>query len=445
MASSISSSSSVTKYAESDGVNIAYRTYGDAPLDLIYVPGLISHIEAFHEIPTYTEFIDALASFARVVTFDKRGQGLSDRVQGAPSVEERMLDIGAVMDAVGSERAALFGLSEGAPISVVFAATFPERTQALILFGGCARFIRAPDYPFRPTYDFMMKLAKSWGSGKSAERLAQTRAANPTFREQWAKLERLCYSPGAFREMLEANAKIDVRDFLPHIQVPTLVLHRRSDVAMPIENARYLADHIPGARLVELESGGHFVFDGDTSVVAEEISAFLTGQHRLTIDFDRVLATVLLTDIVGSTEMVRRFGDRKWNEMLEAHDSICRVLVERHRGRMIKSTGDGILATFDGPARAIACAKTVIERLQPLSMGVRAGVHTGEVELRRDDIGGRAVHMAARIGALAKSGEVLVSRVVTDLVAGSDLRFQDRGEHALKGIDGTWHLFALDG
>ncbi len=445
MASSVSSSPPVTKYAESDGVNVAYRTYGDGPLDLIYVPGLISHIEAFHEIPTYTEFIDALASFARVVTFDKRGQGLSDRVPGAPSVEERMLDIGAVMDAVGSERAAVFGLSEGAPISVVFAATFPERTQALILLGGFARFLRAPDYPFRPSYDFMMKVFEPWGSGISVERLVQTQAANPTFRELWAKLERLCVSPGGFREMMEANAKIDVRDFLPHIQVPTLVLHRRSDVGVSIENARYLADHIPEARFVELESGGHFVFDGDTSVVVEEISAFLTGQRDLTIDFDRVLATVLLTDIVGSTEMVRRFGDRRWKELLEAHDKISRALVEHYRGRMIKSTGDGILATFDGPARAIACAKTVIERLQPLGMGVRAGVHTGEVELRRDDIAGHAVHTAARVGALAKSGEVLVSRVVTDLVAGSDLRFQDRGEHALKGIEGTWHLFALDG
>jgi class 3 adenylate cyclase len=333
-----------------------------------------------------------------------------------------MLDIGAVMDAVGSERAALFGLSEGASISVVFAATFPERTRALILFGGFARFVRAPDYPFRPTYDFVMKVFKPWGSGKSVERLVQTQAANPTFRELWAKLERLCVSPGSFREMMEANAKIDVRDFLPHIQVPTLVFHRRSDVGVSIENARYLADHIPEARLVELEGSGHFVFAGDTSVVVEEISAFLTGQRDLTVDFDRVLATVLLTDIVGSTEMVRRFGDRRWKELLEAHDKISRALVEHYRGRMIKSTGDGILATFDGPARAIACAKTVIERLQPLGIGVRAGVHTGEVELRHDDIGGRAVHMAARVGALAKSGEVLVSRVVTDLVAGSDLR-----------------------
>ena len=390
MVSSISSSASVTKYAESDGVNIAYRIYGDGPLDLIYVPGLISHIEAFHEIPTYTEFIDALASFARVVTFDKRGQGLSDRVQGAPSVEERMLDIGAVMDAVGSERAAVFGLSEGASISVVFAATFPERTQALILFGGFPRFIRAPDYPFRPTYDFVMKLfVKSWGSGKSAERLVQTRAANPTFREQWAKLERLCCSPGDFRKMMEANAKIDVRDFLPHIQVPTLLLHRRPDIGVPIENSRYLAERIPGARLVELEGGGHFVVDGDTSVVAEEISAFLTGQRDLSIDFDRVLASVLLTDIVGSTEMVTQLGDRRWNELLEAHDKICHELVARFRGRMIKSTGDGILATFDGPARAIACAKAIGERLRPLGMGVRSGVHTGEVELRGAEPRGR--------------------------------------------------------
>ena len=436
-------SSPVTRYAESDGVNVAYRTYGEEPLDLIYVPGLISHIEAFHELPGYTEFIDALATFARVVTFDRRGQGLSDRVQGAPSVEERMLDIGAVMDAVGSASAALFGASEGCAISVVFAATYPKRVRALVLYGGFARFNFAPDYPFMPTEEDMMKTVKYWGSGRSVKSLVQTQVENSEFRELWAKLERLCVSPGSYREMLLANAKIDIRGFLSHIQVPTLILHRRTDIGVRIENSHYLAEHIPGARFVELESGGHFVTDGDTSVIAEEISAFLTGQRHLSIDFDRVLATVLLTDIVGSTELVTRHGDRKWSELLSAHDKICHALVERYRGRMIKSTGDGVLATFDGPARAIACGRAIGDRLQPLGMPVRSGVHTGEVEHRGDDIGGLAVHIAARVAALAQSGEMLVTKVVTDLVAGADIRFQDRGEHALKGIKESCHLFAV--
>lgn len=439
---SATASSPVTRYAESDGVNVAYRSYGEGPLDLIYVPGLISHIEAFHEIPGYTEFIDALASFARVVTFDKRGQGLSDRVPGAPSVEERMLDIGAVMDAVGSASAAVFGVSEGCAISVVFAATYPRRVRALILFGGFARFTRAPDYPFMPTEEDMMKTVKYWGSGGSVKSLSQTQAENSAFRELWAKLERLCVSPGSYREMLLANTKIDIRGFLPQIQVPTLILHRRTDIGVRIENSRYLAEHIPGARLVELDSGGHFVTDGDTSVIAEEISAFLTGQRDLSIDFDRVLATVLLTDIVGSTELVTRHGDRKWSELLSAHDKICQALVERYRGRLVKSTGDGVLATFDGPARAIACGRAIGDGLQSLGMRVRSGVHTGEVELRGDDIGGLAVHIAARVAALARAGEMLVTKVVTDLVAGADIRFQDRGEHALKGIKESWHLFA---
>lgn len=439
----MSASPPVIKYASSGGVSIAYRVYGDGPLDLIFVPGLLSHIEFLHELPGYTEWLDSLASFARLVVFDKRGQGLSDRGPGAPSIEERMLDIGAVMDAVGIERAAILGYSEGASISAVFAATYPVRTQALILYAGFARSVHAPDYPFMPTCDQWMKTVKYWGTGGSVKIFVQSQAENQGFRELWAKFERLCVSPGAYRAMVEANLKIDVRDILPQIQVPTLVLHRSADPLISIENGRYLAEHIPGARLVELEGGGHFLTEGDSNVLAEEVSAFLTGRRELAIEFDRVLATVMLTDIVDSTGQVSQLGDRKWGELLGAHDKIAQEQVEHHRGRLIKSTGDGVLATFDGPGRAIACAQAISVRVAPLGIEIRSGVHTGEIKLRGDDIGGLAVHIAARVSALARSGEVLVTKIVTDLVAGANIRFTDRGEHELRGAEGNWHLFAL--
>jgi len=440
----------VTRYARSGDLNIAYQTMGDGPIDLVFVPGMITHVEFLHEIPGYTDFLRRLAMFARVVTFDKSGQGLSDRAFGVPSLEQRMDDIRAITDDIGSTRAALLGCSEGAPISVMFAATYPERTSHLILFGGFARFTAAPDYPFMRTEEELARRVEDacahWGTGRLfIKSFLPSLATAPNGVSQFAKLERLTFSPGALRAMYRQNALIDVRPVLPAVRVPTLVLHRRTDAVLRVENGRYLASQIPEAKFIGYsDCSDHLIFSGDWPSLCGDIEEFVTGHREMTVpDFDRVLATVLFTDIVDSTRRAAEMGDQAWHRLLDEHDRTAQRIVTQHRGNLVRTTGDGVLATFDGPGRAIRCALAFEAATARMGLPVRAGLHTGEIELRDGDIGGIAVHAAARVMAKSEPGEVLVSRVVTDLVAGAGLKFSERGAHEFKGLPGRWDLFAV--
>jgi class 3 adenylate cyclase len=435
-----------TRYARSGELSIAYQVMGDGPVDLIVVPGIVSHVEFLHEFPAYTDYLRHLAAFARVITFDKRGQGLSDRVSDVPSLEQRMDDVAAIMEAIGSKRAALLGYSEGAPMSVLFAATYPERTSHLILYGGFARFTNTNDYEFMFSEEAMLKSVKYWGTGAFIKSLAPSRAKDPAIVAQFAKFERLSASPGAYKAALQQNALIDVRPILPNVRIPTLVLHSRKDVLIPVENGRYLASQIPRAKYIEYPEGDHAGFLTDMDVqrrLCGDIEEFVTGNRENVLpDLERVLATVLFTDIVDSTYRATQMGDHSWRRLLDEHDRTAQRVIEKHRGNLIKTTGDGILATFDGPARAIRCALAFESAATQIGLPLRAGLHTGEVEIRDGDIGGVTVHTAARVMAHSRPGEVLVSRVVTDLVAGAGLKFSDRGSHELKGLPGRWDLFA---
>jgi class 3 adenylate cyclase len=433
-----------TRYARSGNVSIAYQVMGDGPIDLIMVPGLLSHIEFFHELPGYTDFLHRLAGFARVISFDKRGQGLSDRVAGSPSLDERMDDLDAVMKAVGVSRAALFGYSEGAAMSALFSATYPERVSHLILYGGFARFTNCDDYIHMFPLEQMIRSVKYWGSGASIKAFAPSLADDPEAVRIWAKGERLIVSPSAYQMMLETNALIDVRAILPQLRLPTLVLHNEADSAVPVANGRYLATHIPGARYIEYPAGDHRPWaQRNVEAIIGDIEEFVTGRREAVVDeIERVLATVLFTDIVDSTRQAVSLGDNNWHRLLDEHDRLARRTVNQHRGRLIKMTGDGILATFDGPGRAIKCAVALSGGTARLGIKLRAGLHTGEVELRGEDIAGIAVNTAARIMSEAQPGETLVSRVVTDLVAGAGVNFSPREPCELKGLPGRWDLFA---
>jgi class 3 adenylate cyclase len=430
-----------TRYALSGDVNIAYQTMGHGPVDIIMVPGLISHVEFLHEFAGYTSFLRRLSTFTRVVTFDKRGQGLSDRITGAPSFEQRMDDVRAVMDATRSERAALMGFSEGCPMSALFAATYPERVSHLILFGGFARFadLFGSDNP----EERVLRGVKHWGTGAMGKSVIASQAANQDAHNQFAKLERLSASPGGYKAFALLNVLIDVRSILPIVRVPTLVLHRRTDAQVPVELGRNLAAQIPDARYIEYPDGDHAFWSGDTETLLGDIEEFITGHRESSsIDFERVLATVLFTDIVDSTRSAAEMGDQTWRRLLDRHDELAKQMVENHRGTLIKTTGDGILAMFDGPGRAVRCALALGTASKQIGLPLRAGLHTGEIEIRGRDIGGIAVHAAARVMAQSQSSEVLVSRVVTDLVAGAGLKFSERGSHELKGLPGRWDLFA---
>lgn len=437
-----------THYTRSGELNIAYQVMGDGPVDLIFVPGMITHVEFLHELPGYTDFLRRLAGFARVITFDKSGQGLSDRYLGMPSFEQRIDDVRAIMEAIGSRRAALLGCSEGGPISIVFAATFPELVSHLVLFGSFARFSSAAGYSFRPSGNEIVSRvddvwAGGWGTGVTIRHFLPSHADDPNVARQYAKLERLAFSPGALKMAARYNIEIDVRTILPAIRVPTLVLHREADV-MSIENGKFLASQIPGAQFLSYaDCADHLIFPGDQSRLCGDIEEFVTGHREATApDFDRVLATVLFVDIVDSTRRAVEMGDQAWRRLLDEHDQAAQRIVTQHRGVLVKTTGDGILATFDGPGRAIRSALAFEAATRRLGLPVRAGLHTGEIELRNGDIGGIAVHAAARVMAQAGPSEVLVSRVVTDLVAGSGLKFADHGTHELKGLPGRWDLFA---
>jgi class 3 adenylate cyclase/predicted alpha/beta hydrolase len=434
-----------TRYARAGDVSIAYQVMGDGPINLVMVPGLVSHVEFFHELPGYTDFLRRLATFARVISFDKRGQGLSDRMVGSPGLDERMDDLDAVMATTGVKRAALFGYSEGASMSALYSATHPDRVSHLILYGGCARFTNSSDYEHMHSLETMLRAVKYWGTGASIKTFAPGGANDPAAVKLWARGERLICSPTGYRAMLETNALIDVRKILPQVQVPTLVLHCEPDMAVPVANGRYIARRIPGAQYVEYPSGDHRPW-GEENVekLSGDIEEFVTG-HRdasLTVEFERLLTTVLFTDIVDSTRRMANVGDKRWRDVLDQHDRLAQRLIPQYRGRLIKNTGDGILASFDGPGRCIKCALSLLAAAKSVGLEVRAGLHTGEVETRSDDIAGIAVNAAARIMGAAEPSEILVSRVVTDLVAGSGVAFTPKGARELKGLPGTWELFA---
>lgn len=436
----------VTRYAKADdGVHIAYQVIGNGPFDVVVIPGFISHVEMVWEDAGLAGFVERLASFSRVIIFNKRGTGMSDRSEPLPDIDRRMLDIEAVMHAAGSEEAALFGVSEGVPMAILFAAAHPERTRALVLWGGYARMTVAPDYPIgipaEVLYASARHLEPDWGTGVGLGAWAPSVAHDPTAREAFGRLQRLAASPGAAMALMSSYMEIDVRAALPLVHAPTLVLHRTGDLMVAVRHGRYLAEHIEGARLVEFEGADHFWWTEDANQILDEAEEFLTGS-RSALEPDRVLASVLFTDIIDSTGRAAQLGDKGWRRLLDQHDALASRQVGRHRGRLVKTTGDGILATFDGPARSVRCARAISDGVRALGIEVRAGVHTGEVELRGDDVAGLGVNIASRIESLARPSEVLVSRTVTDLVVGSGIEFDDRGEHDLKGVPGRWRLFA---
>jgi class 3 adenylate cyclase len=437
-----------TRYARSEDLHIAYQVVGAGPRDLVLVPPFVSHIEHYWEDPLVSRFLTRLASFSRLILFDKRGTGLSDRVppDRLPTLEQRMDDVRAVLDAAGSQRAALFGPSEGGPMSALFAATYPQRTSALILYGTFASTIRDAGYPWamdpKERDKVIQAISDRWGQGTYVDLLAPSLAGDERFRNWWARLERLGASPGAAMALRRMNGQIDIRQTLSAIRVPTLVLHRSGDLDTSIEEGRYLAAHIPGARFVDLPGADHLPWVGDQDTLLDEVQEFLTGT-RPAAEPDRVLATVVFTDIVASTERAAELGDRRWRDLLFSHHAIVRRELERFRGREVKTVGDGFLATFDGPARAVRCACAIRDRVGGLGLSIRAGLHTGECELIGDDVGGMAVHIGARVAATARAGEVLVSNTVKDLVVGSGIQFVDRGSHRLKGVPGSWRLFAV--
>jgi class 3 adenylate cyclase len=436
-----------TRYARSGDVSIAYKVYGEGELDLVLVPGIVCHVELMWEFEASRRFYEALGSFARVMMFDRRGSGLSDPVDDAPPLEVRMDDVRAVMDAAGSQRAALMGISEGVPMSLLFAATYPERVHALISYGGMARATYADDYPWGVPAEALVEssielLAPAWGDGSIAEVTAPSQAENPEVRAYIGRMQRATCSPGMMWKLAKMFMELDVRDIVPSVHAPTLVLHRRHDHLVNVRHSRWLADHLPDARLVELDGSDHDPRYQNVDQLLGEVQEFLTGA-RAEPGTERILTTVLFTDIVDSTRTATELGDRRWREVLEGHQRDVRRALDRFNGREVKSTGDGVLATFDGPARAIHCARELINSSAPRGITIRAGLHTGECEVMGDDIGGIAVHIAARVSAHAQPGEVLVSRTVKDLVAGSGIQFSDRGAHTLKGISDSWQLYAV--
>ena len=435
-----------TRYARSGQVHIAYQVVGDGPLDLVLLPGAFSHVEHQWEEPSFARFLHRLASFSRLIVLDVRGTGLSDRWNDLPTLEEQIDDVLAVLDAVGAEQANLFALSQGGALATLFAAGHPERTSALVLFGAYARIQWAEDYPWGRTaedYETLRRTAEEgWGAGAFLPLVAPSVAHDQAFKRWFARLERLSASPGAFLAFLRMNWEVDARHVLPAIRVPTLVLQRLEDAYRDPLHGKYLAENIPGARYVELHGRDDLPYVGDQDAVLDEVEEFLTGM-RHGPEPDRVLTTVLFTDIVGSTVRAAELGDRRWGELLERHDALVRKELERFRGREVSTSGDSFLATFDGPARAIRCANAIAGSVRTVDLEVRSGLHTGEIELAGDDIRGIAVHMGARISALAGAGEILVSSTVKDLVAGSGIEFEDRGAHALKGVPGEWRIFRV--
>jgi class 3 adenylate cyclase len=436
----------VARYAKSGDLHIAYAVQGEGPLDMVWVPPWISHVEYLWAEPSLERFAERLTSFGRLITFDRRGSGLSDPFLGAPTLEQQMDDVLAVMDAAGSKRAAICGTLEGGPMAALFAATHPDRVSALVLYATFARATWAPDYDWAWTAEHrneqMDELVEHWGEGLVASGVAPSMRGEPGFMEWAGRLERLAASPGTIRRIFDLIGAFDVRDVLQSIRVPTLVMHREQDSFIKVEHSRYIASKVPGARYVELEGEENMFSIGDSEALIGEIEEFLTGT-RHEREPDRMLATVLFTDICDSTRRAAEMGDRGWRFILERHDALFRQALDRHRGREVKRTGDGFLATFDGPARAIRCAASVAEAMGSLGLQIRAGLHTGELEVMDGDLGGLAVHIASRVMGHAGPNEVLVSGTVKDLVVGSGIEFEDRGERELRGVPGEWRLYAV--
>lgn len=440
-----------SRYAKSGEVHIAYQLVSESgAVDLVAIPPLVSNIEVAWEEPRLARYLRGLASFSRYAHFDKRGTGMSDRAIGHATLEERMDDTRAVMDAVGFGRAAVMGFSQGGPMAIVFAATYPERTSALILFGTFARITNGPGFelgwPREVVEQFVERAAATWGTPDTLTLpfYAPSMVGDQRYLRWLNRYERQSATPSDVRAMFAMDLEIDVREVLGAIRVPTLVIHRSGDRVCRVEQARWIAEQIPDAQYLELCGEDHFPNLGDQDAVIAAVERFLTGRVREP-EPDRVLQSVLLTDLVGSTERAARLGDERWRELLDVHDRVCERELERFAGRRVKHTGDGLLAAFDGPARAIACALAIREALRAEGLEIRAGVHTGECERRGQDLSGIAVHIAARIQALAQPGEVLVSRTVADLIAGSQIKLADRGEHKLRGVSGGWRVHRVEG
>jgi pimeloyl-ACP methyl ester carboxylesterase len=437
------------RYAKNGNVHIAYRVVGNGPLDLVVVPGWVSHLEAHWENPLVWRFAERLASFSRLILFDKRGTGLSDPVseEHLPTLEMRMEDLHAVLDAVGSKRAALFGISEGGAMSALFAATYPDKTSALVMSGCYAKWIKDPDYPWAPTREeheaAFAAYEENWGTPIGFKNIAPSAANDESCRTWWARNLRLGASPGAGIALYRMNIEIDIRHVLPSIGVPTLVLHREGDRLINVENSRYLASHIPGAKYVELKGSDHLPWFGDSDAVLDQVEEFLTGV-RPKVSVDRVLSTIVFIDIVGSTERAILLGDARWRDLLRTFYERVSQELSRFGGKLVDTAGDGVFASFDGPARAVRCAMALSEQVAMLGIATRTGVHTGECEVVSGKPAGIAVHTGARVASAAASGEVLVSSTVRGLVAGSGLRFASRGRHLLKGLDEELELYAVD-
>ena len=433
-------------YAKNGDVHIAYTVVGNGPIDLVYTAGIWSNLDVMWDEPRWARYLDRLASFSRLIVFDMRGVGLSDRGPEPPFLELQMDDVRAVMDAARSETAAVFGGARGGAMTMLFAATYPERVRALILYGALAKTMRSDDHPYGKTPEqqgqFFSRFVAEMGTGENLDLQGRSAAEDERFKRWWARFERLVATPTAYRELAQVFRNLDIRAVLPSIQAPTLLLHRTGDPIVPVDQGYHLAKAIPNARLIELPGVDHIPFLGDQDAIVDEVEEFVTGA-RPPPQTDRVLTTVLFTDIVGSTEVAARIGDRKWRDLVQQHNATVRRELERFRGREIDTAGDGFMASFDGPARAIRCAEAIVGEVRELGVDVRAGVHTGECELMGEKLGGIAVHIAARVASTANAGEVLVSQTVKDLVAGSGAEFEDRGVHELKGVPDQWRLFGV--
>ena len=435
-----------TKYARSGDVSIAYMVMGDGPLDLVYVPGWVTHLEYAWEEPSLARYYRRLASVSRLILFDKRGTGLSDKTANPPTLEERMDDVRAVMDAVGSERAALFGASEGGNMSILFAATYPDRTTALITCGVYAKRIWDPEYPWAPTPEVRQKwfdsIQQEWGGIHDLLNLAPGVGDDERFQRWWATYLRRSVSPGAALAFGQANTQIDVRHILPAIRVPTLVLHRAGDLEVKVEEGRYIASRIPGAKYVEIPGDDHLPWVGDQDAILREVEAFLTS-IRPVPNLDRVLTTVMFAHVVAPSARAGEIEEHRRQDLLKQYRALVRSNLARFRGREIETNGERLLATFDGPARAIRAASAIVDAARRLGLEVKAGLHTGECDLVGDKLGGVALEIARQVTAQARPGELLVSSTVKDLVAGSGTSFQDRGAHVVEGVEGAWRLFAV--
>jgi len=436
-----------TRYAKApDGTSIAYQVLGDGPVDLVYASGIWSNVELMWEEPRWAHFLERLAKFSRLILFDMRGVGLSDRGPEPPVLELQRDDVGAVMDAAGSSDAIVFGGARAATMAMLFAATHPDRTRALVLYAPVAKTVATPDFPYGKTPEeqrvFFERFVREVGTGQNLALQAPSVAADEPFVRWWARFERLVASPSAFEELGRIFTDVDVRDVLRAIHVPTMVIHRRDDAIVLERQARYVADQIHGATYVEFPGEDHLPFIGDADAIVDEVEQFVTGRRPIR-ETDKVLATILFTDIVDSTRRQAELGDREWKELLQRHHGIVRQLLTQYRGEEQDTAGDGFYVRFDGPARAIRCAQEIVETVRPLAIEVRAGLHTGECEIVDGKCSGLSVSIGARVMANAGPSEVLVSRTVKDLTAGSGVTFQDAGEHELKGVPDRWHLYRV--